>query len=497
MTKEDNFIVAIELGSSKVTAIAGRKQPDGAILILAYAQEPSESFMRKGRINNFNKMISCITGLKKKLEEKLHKSIACTYVGIGGMGMHTKSNTVSRQLGEKMLVTQPMVANLMEDNKNIPHEEKEILAVIPQDYKLGAQTGVTDPVGIYADAIEGHFLNVIANNSVTENVHQCFRNAGLLVEATPISVMTLADAILTEPEKRSGCVFVDMGAETTSVAVYKNNLLRHLAIIPLGGGSINRDLQSQQIEEAEAETLKRKYGQAYRQAEDEEHEPITLSDGRIVKYEEFAGLVEARVEEIVLNINNQIEQSKYDKTQLIAGLVITGGAAAMKGMDKAFAEYTKFEKIRFVKTLRLQYRFERNAPANFNADGSYSAAIALIDKGEKNCCGGELGEENRDIFSGENANNTTGTSTTGNNVAGTTGGTNGGTAAGESQTQGQDNAGENASKEEEEAASKKPKFGGLKKFWNKFTSMASNIVDDNDEEHFINSKSKDNNKNKA
>ena len=102
MATEDNFIVAIELGSSKVTGLVGRKQPDGAIQILASIQEPSASFIRKGRINNLNKMTSCATLIKEKLEKTLKKTISGCYVGVGGMGMHTVENTVVRHFPDKM-----------------------------------------------------------------------------------------------------------------------------------------------------------------------------------------------------------------------------------------------------------------------------------------------------------------------------------------------------------------------------------------------------------
>ena len=135
----DDFIVAIELGSSKVTAIAGQKQPDGAIKVLAYAQDPSESFIRKGCINNFNKMTSCVDSIKQKLENALGRSVASCYVGIGGMGMHTVANTVTRHLGEKQLITAEMVNNVKDSNNSMPGNDREILEVIPQDYQLGTQ----------------------------------------------------------------------------------------------------------------------------------------------------------------------------------------------------------------------------------------------------------------------------------------------------------------------------------------------------------------------
>lgn len=165
-----------------------------------------------------------------------------------------------------------------------------------------------------------------------------------------------------------------------------------MAVIPLGGANINRDIMSLQIEDDEAEELKLKYGSAISPADDTTHKPITLRDGRTIAFEEFAGLVEARVEEIILNVMHQISLSKFDNGQLVGGLIITGGASHMKNIDKAFVRDTKFEKIRFVRNIRIPLRTP-DYPG-LNADGDCNAAIALIDKGEINCCGGDLGQPN-------------------------------------------------------------------------------------------------------
>ena len=393
MATEDNFIVAIELGSSKVTGVAGRKQPDGAIQVLAFAQEPSTTFIRKGRINNVSKMTQCIISMREKLEQKMQKSISRVYVGIGGMGMHPVANPVARHFDSKVEITQEMVDAISDENRTSASADRDILESVPQEYHLGAQTTI-DPVGILADSIEGHYLNIVANSSVREEIRNCFRTAGVTIADLPITVQALADSMLTEPEKRSGCVFVDMGAETTSVAVYKNNLLRHLAVIPLGGANINRDIMSLQIEDDEAEELKLKYGSAVQESDTDAHKPIALRDGRTIPYDEFMGLVEARVEEIVLNVKNQISLSNYDVSQLIGGLIVTGGAANIRNIDKAFTRDTKFEKIRFVRSIRIPLRTP-DYPG-LNNDGDCNAAIALIDKGEINCCGGTLGQP--DLF---------------------------------------------------------------------------------------------------
>ena len=389
MATEDNFIVAIELGSSKVTGIAGCKQPDGAIRILAFAQEPSTTFIRKGRINNINKMTQCILNMKEKMEQQMQKSISRIYVGIGGMGMHTVSNSVLRNFESKVEVTQEVVDTMCDENRNSTNPDRDILESVPQEFRLGTQTQI-DPVGILTESIEGHFLNIVANSSIREEIRNCFRTAGIAIADLPITFQAMSDAMLTDPEKRSGCVFVDMGAETTSVAIYKNNILRHLAVIPLGGANVNRDIQSLQIEDEEAERLKLKFGSAIVEQDEEEHAPIKLNDGRTVKFDEFGGLVEARMEEIILNVDNQIKLSGYDKTQLIGGMIVTGGAANMKNIEKAIARDTKFEKIRFVRNIKLPLNTDDFE--DFNKYGDCNAALALLDKGEMNCCGGPLGQ---------------------------------------------------------------------------------------------------------
>lgn len=394
MATEDNFIVAIELGSSKVTALAGRKQPDGAIQVLACAQEPAENFIRKGRINNVNKMTQCISNIKEKLEKKLQKSISRVYVGIGGMGMHTVANNVVRHFAEKTVISNEIIDNIAETNVAASTPDREILEVIPQEYKLGTQQQI-DPVGIPAESIEGRFLNIVASSAVREGINNCFRTAGVGIADMPITVLSLADAMLTESEKRSGCVFVDMGAETTSVAVYKNNLLRHLAVIPLGGANINRDIASLQIEDREAEQLKLSYGSAFVAETEEEPQPIKLEDGRLVKRDELCGLIEARMEEIILNVSNQITLSKYDNSQLIGGIIVTGGAAQIRDIEKAFAEFTGFSKFRFLTKTRLQARTGIN---DFNRDGSYNAVLSIIDEADLNCCGGNIGDNQTDLF---------------------------------------------------------------------------------------------------
>lgn len=393
-TDNKDFIVTIDLGSSKITALAAQKQPDGAVKVLAYHHEPSGAFVRKGRISNVDKMVQCVKNIKEKLEKHCKKNVAKAYVGVGGMGMHTVKNVIMRTFNEKNPISQEVVDSLYDENKQKFSGERNILRTEPQEYKVGTQY-TNDPVGFLADTIEANFCNIVANMQSFDQVEKCFKEAGIVVVDTPIAVLRMADLMLTEPEKRSGCVFIDMGAETTSVAVYKNNVLRHFAAIPLGGINITRDIMSLQIEEEEAEQLKMKYGKAKLSGTNES--PIHVSDGRKFEYEEFGSVVEARVEEIVLNVKHQVELSGYDKNQLLGGIILTGGAANLKGMELVVSELLGIEKLRVAKNARVTVRGERIDNVSSEI---FATALALFEHADVNCCGGELGEEVQDLFTG-------------------------------------------------------------------------------------------------
>ncbi len=395
MATEDNFIVAIELGSSKLIGIAGRKQPDGALQVLASVQVPSASFIRKGRINNIIKMTSSVGQVKEALEKSLKKSIRSAYIGIGGMGMHTVANTVVKTFPDKTIITEGIVDEIKDENRQTQTPEREILLAVTQEYKLGAQIQL-DPVGIPSESIEGHFLNIVTKKEVRENIDKCVSPNNLEIADLPITVLALADEMVPELERHSGCVFVDLGSETTSVAIFKNNMLRHLAVIPLGGQNITRDITSLSIEDGEAESLKLQFGRAtYDDAEAEV--PIVTKGGRRIDFNDFAGLVEARQEEIIKNVKRQIELSKLDKNQLLGGIILTGGGANMKGIEKAFTKYTGFDKIQIAKNIPTQVR-STPGTQNFNRDGSYNAALAILEKGDQNCCGGDLDTNSSDMF---------------------------------------------------------------------------------------------------
>ena len=379
-----DFIVAIELGSSKITGIAGKKLPDGSIQVLALASENSFDCIRKGVIYNLDKTTQCLTSIIHKLESTLKASIGKVYVGISGQSLRTIRNTEVRHLEEETKISQELIDALMDSNRMAPIVGYQILGVAPQEYKVGLDLAI-EPVGVQTDHIEARFLNIIARNSIKQNIKQCFEQAtiGIADDAEDlIAPLVLADAVLTPAEKRSGCVLVDFGADTTTVSVYKNNILRHLAVIPLGGNNITKDICSQQIEEEDAEALKIKYGKAFIEPTEEydESKVYTLDNKCSIQAQLLEDIVEARMNEILENVAFQIVQSGY-VGNLLAGAVLTGGAANISRMEDAFKKRTKIQKIRTAKETQHVLKGVEVAK-----DGTNNTLIALLAAGKENCC---------------------------------------------------------------------------------------------------------------
>lgn len=379
-----DFIAAIELGSSKITGVAGKKNSDGSIQVLAYAREDSSSFIRKGVIYNLDKTAQSLTSIINKLEGMLNNSIAKVYVGMGGQSIRTVRNVVSRDLDAETIISQELIDSISDENLEIPLIEMDILDVAPQEYKIGNNLQA-DPVGVAGSHIEGRFLNIVARSSLKKNLERCFEQARIEIADLKISPLVTADAVLTESERRSGCALIDFGADTTTLSVYKNNMLRFLTVLPLGGNSITRDITTLQMEEEEAERLKVTYGDAILE-EEEGEEPATCSledGGRTLELSRLNNIIEARTEEIIANVWNQLQISGYDD-KLLAGVIITGGGANLKHIDEVLRKRSKIEKLRFAKFPRNAVHAD--APDIIKKDGTQNTLFGLLFAGNENCC---------------------------------------------------------------------------------------------------------------
>lgn len=377
------FIAAIELSSSKITGIAGKKNSDGSIQVLAYAREEATSCIHKGMIYNIDKATQALTTIIHKLEGQLGNSIAKVYVGIGGQSLRTVKNSISRTLEEEDIISNELIDSICDENRQTPLAEMDILDVAPQEYRVGSTFHV-DPVGVSGKNVTGQFLNIVARNTLKKNLELSFEQAKIeIADDLIVAPTTVAQAVLNENEMRSGCALVDLGADTTTILVYKNNILRYLSVIPLGGNNITRDLTSLQIEVEEAEKLKLQYGDAlYEEAESEYPATCKTADEREIELTQLNDIIGARTEEILANVWNQLLLSGYER-DIYAGVIFTGGGANLKNIETVFQKLSKLEKVKTVKFVHETFYGFSDV---LKKDGTCNTLLALLATGKENCC---------------------------------------------------------------------------------------------------------------
>ncbi|MCQ2213578.1 MAG: cell division protein FtsA [Bacteroidaceae bacterium] len=400
MTTDKDFIVAIELGSSKIAGIAGRKK-DGTMHVLAYAEEKTTDCVKRGVVYNIEKTYQCINTVVSKLETVLKTKITRAYVGVGGQSLRSFNTVVKRNMLTQSYITNETIDSIRLEGYEIPFSECEVLENFPQEYVVDSNV-IADPVGVMGTNIEGCYLNVIANVKLRGNITTCFDNLVLDCADELVAPYELAKNVLTDAEKRSGCVLVDLGADTTTVIVYKNNIVRHLVTIPLGSNNINKDLSTLQIDEAETEDIKLKFGDAIADEtdipEDAENQVYTTSDGRQLEVANIKHIIEARLNEIIANVSSQIVNSNYSG-KLLAGIILTGGGSNMKNIDKAFLARNKFEKVRIAKTTVMPVVKTSGATGLVLDSGRANTLVSLLLAGNQSCGGDAF--DGMDIFSSQ------------------------------------------------------------------------------------------------
>jgi cell division protein FtsA len=391
-----DFIVAVELGSSKITGIAGKKNPDGSINILAVAKEDSRACIRRGTVYNIDKTAQVLTNIVNKLKAPLQADIARVYVGVGGQSLRGVKNTVVKEFAVDTVITQQIVNEVMDTNRSCDYNDYEVLDAITQEYKVGMQEEL-EPVGVQTRRIEGNFLNLLWRKTFNRSLNKCFDTAGIPIAEMYVTPLLLSDEILTEAEKRAGCLLVDLGAETTTIAVYTRGILRHLSVLPLGSDNITKDLESLHMEEREAETMKLKYASAY--TDTVEIDPSmrwAIDKNRSVPSAQFIEVVEARVREIIENVWYQVSTEYGDS--LLGGIILTGGGSNMQNIEEAFRRHTKVDKVRTAKFLPINM-YPETAKITLGNDGTANGVMSILLRGEMNCAGKEFSQT---LFGDEN-----------------------------------------------------------------------------------------------
>lgn len=317
-------IVAIEIGSSKVVGAVAEKSSSGYIYIDKLEVEPlSVTAVRYGCIQNVEAVKGCVNNVLKKLENRLDGKIIGVYVGLSGRSLHSEVSEVSRDLDPLRPITQDIISRIIKDaGKNVVRDA-DVLEVVPRSYMVD-HTETTSPSGQFGNTIDIKVNVITAKQTINLNLgrvmNSCCNVIGCLV--TPLVV---ADEVLQENEKLLGTMLVDIGAETTTVSIYKHGYLMHLVTLPLGGRNITRDIStSLGVLEETAERVKKNINNPL-----DEHVDNTNIDG--VNSAEAANYIKARTGEIIANINQQIAYAGLTPADL-HNVVLLGGGAQLQGI---------------------------------------------------------------------------------------------------------------------------------------------------------------------
>lgn len=383
--ENDKVIVAVELGSSKISGVAGQIMADGSLKVLAYAGVPSSSCIRHGAVYNLDKTANAIADVVGRLDTILSTKIEKVYVGYNAKGLKSVISRVEHQFDEETVVSQEVIDDMFQQCSEIEYDGYVNLFQESQEYVVDNKRGTeTDPMGVACRSLEGNYLNILLKKQVADYIAQCFMAAQVDIVDGYVAPMVQADAVLTEDDRQQGCVLVDYGADTTTVSVYKNGLLRFLRVIPLGSSLITRDLSTiLKIELEQAEQLKCTYGLCNLIGSQDNDETIVINE-RKVALKEIGDIIEARNEEIIRNVCAQIKASGYSEV-LYAGIVLTGGGSQLRQLDQVFVKLMPSMRKPRVAT-EPACGVVWNEPRWKRGDGSQLALLSVLAKGDENCC---------------------------------------------------------------------------------------------------------------
>lgn len=364
-----NYIVAIELGSSKIVGAVGVESIEG-MNVIAYASEPVNGFISKGFVKNIDETSICLSSLINKLEGQLDEvSIKKAYVAIGGMSMKSVKSTVKIEFDEFTKITQNIIDDMAIENDNLfaVPEGYQKVQVITQEYKMGGDSSI-NPIGMSVRQIEGNYINIIIKEQYMKQLEESFNLADIEIAKSFSAAKINAEQILSDEEKRDGCALVDIGAETTTVSIFSNNIMRKLSVIPLGGYNITRDFSAEHISMADAETLKIHAGYNAERFES------------CIDKELRNNIIGARMAEILQNVNHQIKRSGEN----IACAVITGGGARLKNIETLFVENMPGLRTRIATEPLID--FNSSIEPKLRKGEISSTLYGLLKNGKEGCC---------------------------------------------------------------------------------------------------------------
>ena len=344
--ENENIAVGLDIGTTKIVAMIGKTNEYGKVEILGIGKSKSLG-VHRGVVNNITQTIQSIQQAVQDAETSSGIKIKEVVVGIAGQHIRSlqHSDYITRSNSDEVIDEEDIDRLCNQVHKLVMLPGEEILHVLPQDFKVDGQAEVKEPIGMYGGRLEANFHVVVGQVSSIRNVGRCIKSAGLDLSGITLEPLASALAVLSQEEKEAGVALIDIGGGTSDLAIFKDGIIRHTAVIPFGGNVITEDIKEGcSIIEKQAELLKIKFGSAW-PGENKDNEIVSIPglrgrEPKEITLKNLSKIIHARVVEIIEQIYLEIKNYGHEeqKKKLIAGIVLTGGGAQLQHL-KQLVEY--------------------------------------------------------------------------------------------------------------------------------------------------------------
>ncbi len=344
--EENKISIGLDIGTTKIVAMIGKRNEFGKVQILGVGKSKSLG-VHRGVVNNITQTIQSIQQAVNEAELSADCKIESVTVGIAGQHIRSlqHSDYITRTNSELVINEDDIDLLINQVHKLVMLPGEEIIHVLPQEFKVDGQAEIKEPVGMYGGRLEANFHVVVGQVSSIRNIGRCVKSAGLDLEGITLEALASANAVLSFEEKEAGVALIDIGGGTTDLAVFKDGIIRHTAVIPFGGNVITDDIKEGcSIIEKQAELLKIKFGSAW-PGENKENEIVSIPglrgrDPKEITLKNLSKIIHARTVEIIEQVYLEIKNYGHEeqKKKLIAGIVLTGGGSQLKHL-KQLVEY--------------------------------------------------------------------------------------------------------------------------------------------------------------
>lgn len=341
-----NIAVGLDIGTTKIVAMIGQKNQYGKLETIGVGKSKSMG-VHRGVVNNITQTIQSIQNAVAEAEATSDIKIDGVTVGIAGQHIRSlqHSDYITRSNAEQVINEDDIDRLINQVHKLVMLPGEEIIHVLPQDFKVDGQAEIKEPIGMYGERLEANFHVVVGQVSSIRNIGRCIQTAGLSLEGITLEPLASAKAVLSQEEKEAGVALIDIGGGTTDLAVFKDGIIRHTAVIPFGGNVITEDIKEGcSIIEKQAELLKIKFGSAW-PGENKDNEIVSIPglrgrDPKEISLKNLSKIIHARVVEIIEQVYVEIKNYGHEeqKKKLIAGIVLTGGGSQLNHL-KQLVEY--------------------------------------------------------------------------------------------------------------------------------------------------------------